>query len=204
MKRNLFILGLFLALLAAGGYGAGRALVGANTAAPAAHDLPSYRDVVKRVLPAVVSIEAHAKTKLTAGFQSPFTMPGLPEELRKEFERFRKKFPSPEAHPGRAFGSGFIVDPSGVILTNDHVIRGADEVEVLLQDGRKFTSRDIKRDPRTDLAIVRIQAKGLPFLKLGDSEAMEIGDRVLAVGHDRHGYIRNHQRQGPRHPHEHV
>jgi serine protease Do len=85
--------------------------------------------------------------------------------------------------PGRAFGSGFIVDPAGVILTNDHVIRGADEVTVILQDGRKFTSRDIKRDPRTDLAVVSIQVKeSLPFLKLGDSDAMEIGDRVLAIG----------------------
>ena len=180
MKRNLSILGLFLALVAVGGYGASRALVWANNSAPIAHDLPSYRDVVKRVLPAVVSIEAHSKTKVTSGFQTPFNMPGLPDELRKEFERFQKK--SPEMHPGRAFGSGLIVDANGVILTNDHVIRGADEVEVLLQDGRKFTSRDIKRDPRTDLAIVRIQAKGLPFLKLGDSDAMEIGDRVLAIG----------------------
>ena len=180
MKRNLSILGLFLALVAVGGYGASRALVWANNSAPIAHDLPSYRDVVKRVLPAVVSIEAHSKTKVTSGFQTPFNMPGLPDELRKEFERFQKK--SPEMHPGRAFGSGLIVDANGVILTNDHVIRGADEVEVLLQDGRKFISRDIKRDPRTDLAIVRIQAKGLPFLKLGDSDAMEIGDRVLAIG----------------------
>ena len=180
MKRNLSILGLFLALVAVGGYGASRALVWANNSAPIAHDLPSYRDVVKRVLPAVVSIEAHSKTKVTSGFQTPFNMPGLPDELRKEFERFQKK--SPEMHPGRAFGSGLIVDANSVILTNDHVIRGADEVEVLLQDGRKFISRDIKRDPRTDLAIVRIQAKGLPFLKLGDSDAMEIGDRVLAIG----------------------
>ena len=182
MKKNVLIFGLFLSLVAVGGYSASRALVWANNPAPVAHDLPNYRDVVKRVLPAVVSIEAHAKTKLTAGFQTPFNMPGLPEELRKELERYQKRFPFPDSHPGRAFGSGFIIDPNGVILTNDHVIRGADEVEVLLQDGRKFTSRDIKRDPRTDLAIVRIQAKGLPFLKLGDSEAMEIGDRVLAIG----------------------
>jgi serine protease Do len=181
MKKNLSILGLVLTLVAVGGYSASRALVLANSPAPAiAHDLPSYRDVVKKVLPAVVSIEAHAKTKVVSNFQTPFNFPGLPDELRKEFEKYQKKMP--EFHPGHAFGSGFIVDPNGVILTNDHVIRGADEVEVLLQDGRKFTSRDIKRDPRTDLAIVRIQAKGLPFLKLGDSDAMEIGDRVLAIG----------------------
>src|SRR5262249_34949704 len=84
---------------------------------------------------------------------------------------------------GHAFGSGFIVDPSGLIVTNDHVVRGADEVSVQLQDGRKFTGRAIKRDARTDLAILRIETKEqLPFLKLGDSDAIEIGDRVLAVG----------------------
>jgi serine protease Do len=76
-----------------------------------------------------------------------------------------------------------VVDPAGVILTNDHVVRGADQVEVHLQDGRKFTSKDIKHDPKSDLAIVRIQVKEpLPALKLGDSNVMEIGDRVLAVG----------------------
>src|SRR5262249_39571414 len=79
--------------------------------------------------------------------------------------------------------SGFVVAPTGVILTNEHVLRGADEVVVQLQDGRKFSSRDIKRDSKTDLAIVRIEVmETLPFLELGDSDAMEIGDRVLAVG----------------------
>ena len=81
------------------------------------------------------------------------------------------------------FGSGFIVDPQGVILTNYHVVDGADQVEVTLTDGRKFTSDNIKSDERTDIAIVRIKADvPLPFLPFGDSNAMEIGDRVLAVG----------------------
>src|SRR5205823_5715105 len=82
------------------------------------------------------------------------------------------------------FGSGFIVDPKGVVLTNNHVVDGATEVEVTLHDGRKFTSKDIKTDEKTDLAIVRLDTKGasLPYLELGDSASMEIGDRVLAVG----------------------
>ena len=81
------------------------------------------------------------------------------------------------------FGSGFLIDPKGVILTNNHVVDGADSVEIHLLDGRKFVSRDIKVDPKTDLAIVRIETKeALPFLELGDSSKMETGDRVLAMG----------------------
>src|SRR5262249_5097508 len=87
----------------------------------------------------------------------------------------------PEANVG--FGSGFLVDASGIILTNNEVVDGADQVEVALTDGRKFTSSDIKTDRNTDLAIVRIKAdKPLPYLRFGDSSQAEIGDRVLAVG----------------------
>ena len=83
----------------------------------------------------------------------------------------------------RGFGSGFLVDPKGVVLTNYHVVAGATEAEIQMQDRRRFVSKDIKGDPKTDLAIVRIETKKpLPFLELGDSDTMEIGDRVLAVG----------------------
>jgi serine protease Do len=187
MKRTLFVSSLCLALAGAGGFCASRALVHAAPRETTLKELPSYREVVKRVLPAVVSIEAKPKARPT-GVKPPTTtlppfgnMPGLPDELRKELERFRIQ--PPDAMPTRAFGSGFIVDPAGVILTNDHVVRGADEVEVHLQDGRKFVARDIKKDPKTDLAVLRVETKeSLPFLKLGDSDAVEIGDRVLAVG----------------------
>ena len=187
MKRTLFVSSLCLALAGAGGFCASRALVHAAPRETTLKELPSYREVVKRVLPAVVSIEAKPKARPAGGKQPTTTlppfgnMPGLPEELRKELERFRIQ--PPDAMPMRAFGSGFIVDPAGVILTNDHVVRGADEVEVHLQDGRKFVARDIKKDPKTDLAVLRVETKeSLPFLKLGDSDAVEIGDRVLAVG----------------------
>jgi serine protease Do len=170
---------------------AGQALsVGRPAALPVPKELTSYRDIVKHVLPAVVSIEAKAAPQVTRTHgpgpgRSPFDQfPGLPEEFRRKLEEFSPR-PVPPGHgmPGRAFGSGFVVDAAGVVLTNDHVVRGADQVQVTLQDGRTFTSKDIKRDPKTDLAIVRISAKApLPFLELGDSSAMEIGDRVLAVG----------------------
>src|SRR5207248_2152047 len=103
----------------------------------------------------------------------------LPDELHRFFGDSDS-----ESTPQLGFGSGFIVDPKGVILTNNHVVDSAAEVVVTLQDGRKFSSKEIKTDPLTDLAIVRIDAKDeqLPFLPMGNSDVMEIGDRVLAVG----------------------
>jgi serine protease Do len=165
-------------------------------------EMTSYRDVVKKVLPAVVSIERRFKpavhTKSSGSSKRPpqmqkffqeFSLPGspngqLPEELRKFFEDFQKQpFQMPESPRQHGFGSGFIIDPQGVIVTNHHVVAGADEVLVQLRDGRKFVSKDIKSDPKTDLAIVRVETKEpLPYLQFGDSSAMEIGDRVLAVG----------------------
>jgi serine protease Do len=158
----------------------------------------SFHDVVKNVLPAVVTIEATQKVSLNRtngttppGFHgqpkpgNPFKdFPGLPDELRKRFEEFgQQPFEPQESQPRRAFGSGFVVDPKGVILTNEHVVHGAKQVEVHLQDGRKIVSKNILTDPKTDLAIVRVDLKeSLPYLELGDSDAMEIGDRVLAVG----------------------
>jgi serine protease Do len=184
--NRLLSLGLGLALAASGGNCFARAPADQQSAAT--KEPISYREVVKRVLPAVVSIEAKAKVspvKRPPSGQLPFeNFPGLPDELRKHFENMPKQpFPPQDQHPGHALGSGFVVDPSGVIITNEHVIHGADEVEVFFTDGRKFMARDVKRDAKTDLAVIRIECKEpLPFLKFGDSEAMEVGDRVLAIG----------------------
>jgi serine protease Do len=156
-------------------------------------EMTSYRDVVKRVLPAVVSIEATTKPKVRPAKKdakprrSPALDPRIPEEFRKFFEDFQGRgfdFEEQEQVPSHGFGSGFIVDPKGVILTNYHVVGGADRVEVQLMDGSRYASQSVAGDRKTDLAIVRIdtQGKSLPYLELGDSEAMQIGDRVLAVG----------------------
>jgi serine protease Do len=152
-------------------------------------ELTSYRDIVKKVLPAVVSIEARAKpVKMKAPARrraTPFEDdPQGPEQFRRFFPQVPFDFEDNEDGPSPGgFGSGFIVDPKGVVMTNYHVVAGADQVEVVLADGRRFPSKEVKTDPKTDLAIVRIDAKGdLPSLELGDSSAMEIGDRVLAVG----------------------
>jgi serine protease Do len=179
MKIRFTLLLLLCAIVTgAGGYGAAHALVTAKSRPDIPKDLVSYRDVVKQVLPAVVSIEA----KPRASANAHAVLGNIPPDLRKELEK-RHQLPNPDESPGRALGSGFVVDASGVIFTNDHVVKDADEVEVHLQDGRTYTSRDIKRDPKTDLAIVRIQAKeALPVLTLGNADDMEVGDRVLAIG----------------------
>jgi len=169
----------------------GQSKLGSLAGQAAAKEPASFHEVVKNVLPAVVTIEATQKVSLThanlppGSHDNPFrNMPGLPDELRKRFEEFgQQPFGPQEMQPRRAFGSGFIVDPKGVILTNEHVVHGAKQVEVHLQDGRKFVSKNIVSDPKTDLAIVRLDVKeSLPALEMGDSDAMQIGDRVLAVG----------------------
>jgi serine protease Do len=191
MKRWFFVLSLLLLGALIGTAVTGSVLQGQAPAVPVVpRELTSYRDVVKKVLPAVVSIEARQTVKTRMPRSSK--RPGLDEsQLPEEFRRYFKDLPGglgdldgeAQQQPQLGMGSGFLVDPKGVILTNYHVVDGADQVEVKLTDGRKFLSKDIKSDPKTDLAIVRIDAKEpLPYLELGDSTAMEIGDRVLAVG----------------------
>jgi serine protease Do len=158
MKRLSTALFALLIGLLLGGLLTGRFLQGQD-AKPVAipKELTSYRDVVKKVLPAVVSIESRVKARKVRGEGDDSSALG--------------------------FGSGFIIDPKGIILTNYHVVDGADRLEVTLMDGRRYVSRDVKSDPKTDLAVVRITPKkDLPYLELGDSDQMEIGDRVLAVG----------------------
>src|SRR5262249_11337445 len=138
-----------------------------------------------------VSIESRAKATPARGRgqaprgRSPLDDSQIPEEYRRFFEQApRGGAQDDEGPPTMGFGSGFLVDRKGVVLTNHHVVDGTSQVEVTLRDGRKFVSKDVKSDPKTDLAIVRIEAKGgdLPYLEMGDSDAMEVGDRVLAVG----------------------
>lgn len=197
MKRHSVAAAALLLGLATGAYFAGP-LIHAQPTKPApieipTTDHPTFRHMVKRVLPAVVSIEAEAKTTRTSVKQpkQPRKLPlddsRLPPEFRKFFEDF-KGFDSGESEtpdaPQHGFGSGFLVDPKGIVLTNNHVVAGADQVRVMLNDGRKFLSKEIRTDSRTDLALVYLDVKGeaLPYLELGDSNAMEIGDRVLAFG----------------------
>jgi serine protease Do len=132
----------------------------------------------------VVSIEAKMQAKKAEPRrQRPENFDRLPKEFQQYWEEQERKRAQMPPDESVGFGSGMVVDPSGIILTSYHVVEGADQVEVQLTDGRKFTSQQIIVDKKTDVAVVRILAKRpLPYLEFGDSDAMEIGDRVLALG----------------------
>src|SRR5438552_7177284 len=190
MKRSLQWPVLIVVL--AGGIGLGRWAgppIAQGQFTPPATEIPkeltSYRDIVKQVLPAVVSIEPKRKVTKPAA-TARRTIPNLPDNVPEEFRRFFEgQFQGQEMpqNPNLGFGSGFVVDPWGVILTNYHVVEGADSVDVTFNDGRKVSSTDFKSDQYSDIAVIRIKTDGpLTALKFGDSSQMEVGDRVLAVG----------------------
>jgi len=147
-----------------------------------------FRQVSKQVLPSVVSIETRGKPTRLTGSSSPLDDDTLPEPFRNlpELREFFKRMPNSSERNSPApsgKGSGFIIDASGLIMTNNHVVRDAEEVRVKLSDGRVFIATDIKTDPRTDVAIIRIHdAKDLKPIRLGNSDSIEVGDWVLAIG----------------------
>lgn len=142
-----------------------------------------YAEVVERVSPSVVSIVTESRGG--GGGQSQ-----LPEELfndpffRRFFEGMRPDFRQPAPQPRRqGQGSGVLLTPDGFIATNNHVVDGADKIEVILANGRdKYNAEVVGRDPGTDVALIKIDAKGLPAATLGDSSKLRAGDRVLAIG----------------------
>jgi serine protease Do len=134
-------------------------------------ELTSYSSIVDNVLPAVVSIESRVKARRPA------------RRGADPADRDMQDRPERPDLLNLGFGSGFLIDPRGIVLTNFHVVEGADSVEVELTDGKKYVSSDIKSDRLTDLAIIRLRGTGpFPYLQFGDSDKMRIGDRVLAVG----------------------
>ena len=143
-----------------------------------AQDPGSISSMVKRLSPSVVNISTTNVTRI-----EPFGSPYQDEYFRKFFDRFFS-----DQFPGREFrkkglGSGFILSTDGYILTNNHVVRKAEEIEVILQSGDRYSAGIVGKDPKTDLALLKIEAqKPLPAVKMGDSSALEIGDRVLAIG----------------------
>lgn len=143
----------------------------------------SYSDVIKKVGPSVVRVNVTQKAKL-ASMPSP-DMQQIPPQLRRFFGE-QMPFGNPDENSRgprqHGLGSGVIVTDDGYILTNNHVVEGADQVKVALQDGREFDAKVVGRDPKTDVAVLKVDAKSLPAVALGNSEQIEVGDVVLAVG----------------------
>jgi serine protease Do len=149
----------------------------------------AFRAVAKKVSPAVVFIKVE-KSADEGGmsqipqFFSPFNSPFGDQFFHRFFGT-----PPQGQHPGTmpkhhivGQGSGFLISPDGLIMTNNHVVGNADKVTVRLLDGREFTAKVVGTDPPTDVALIRIDAKNLPYLQLGDSDQIQVGDWVLAVG----------------------
>jgi len=192
------LMGLTLAsALAFGAYGAARAHSAASANPPASlrladpNEAPSrntFAPVVKRVLPTVVNISSSKVVKTPAGFGQ---MPQDPMFRQFFGDQFGRQFDNPGNGRGnraprqqreQSLGSGVIVSPEGYVLTNNHVVDGATDVHVALGDKREFKARVVGTDPKTDIAVLKIDATDLPYITIGDSKKVEIGDYVLAIG----------------------
>src|SRR5689334_15114757 len=150
---------------------------GAPTAA-----LPDFSALVEQYGPAVVNISVTSDDHKVLGQDESDDnapdMQGLPPEFRQFFHNFQM----PRRGPTRGVGSGFIVDPSGIVLTNAHVVDGADNVNVKLTDKREFTAKVLGVDKTTDIAVLKIDAKNLPSVKTGDPAQTKVGSWVVAIG----------------------
>jgi serine protease Do len=134
-------------------------------------------EVSAAVKPAIVNISTTRTVKI-AGGSDPFDDPFFRRFFGDRFGQHRQ----PKEHKSAALGSGVIISSDGYIITNYHVVKDADEIKVLLSDKREFSVKVIGSDPKTEISVVKIEAKGLPPLNWGDSDALEVGEIVLAVG----------------------
>ncbi|MBE0627050.1 MAG: Do family serine endopeptidase [Burkholderiales bacterium] len=132
----------------------------------------TYSDAVRRAAPAVVSIFTSKEVKRP---RNPF----MNDPVFRHF--FGERFED-EAQRAFSLGSGVIISPSGYIVTNQHVVEAADEIEVALSDGKKLVAKVVGSDPETDLAVLQVDAHNLPAITLGEADDMKVGDVVLAIG----------------------
>ena len=165
------------------------ALLPATPAWAQIRTLPDFTDLVEQVGPSVVNIRTSEKTKAAAGG-------GVDEQMLEFFRRFGipvppnmpraprpdRSQPQPDEDQPRGVGSGFILTADGFVMTNAHVVEGADEVIVTLTDKREFKARIIGTDKRSDVAVVKIEATGLPAVKIGDINRLKVGEWVIAIG----------------------
>ena len=152
-----------------------------------ANNLPSFTELVKDTSPSVVNISTTQKVQtgmpeLPEGFEIPEMPEGSPfgELFKYFFEHDGDE--SPSYRDAKSLGSGFIISKDGYVLTNYHVIKGADEIIVRLSDRRELMAEVIGEDQRSDVALLKIEATGLPVAKIGESSNLEVGEWVLAIG----------------------
>lgn len=140
---------------------------------PAAND--GWVRLARELKPAVVNISTKRAPEAPEA-QSPF---GDDERFNQFFKHF---FGNQPRRPSRSLGSGFIINPDGHIVTNHHVVDGATEIKVKLSDGRELTAKVVGRDPKTDLALLKVETIGLPVIPLGSSTELQVGEPVMAIG----------------------
>jgi serine protease Do len=134
----------------------------------------SYADVVQKTTPAVVSITADRKTteqNVSSPFGDDFPFPGMRPPQQQQQPRVE-----------RGLGSGVIVSADGTILTNHHVVEGSEKIQIEMNDGKNYDAKIVGSDPPSDLAVLKIEGENLPFLNLGNSDNVNVGDIILAIG----------------------
>lgn len=184
-----------LGAIAADRHVAPNAAIAATTPAPATVSaaptqriaLPNVADLVERESGAVVEVSMSRGLKKTSGGDERRGPQGrLPRGLPPELAPFFRGMPGDDDGPGhgpaQGMGSGFIVDPNGIVLTNAHVVDGADEVTVTLADRREFKAKVLGTDQATDVAVLKIDAKNLPTVRTGDARKTRVGEWVVAIG----------------------
>ena len=147
--------------------------------------LPEFTELVEQASPAVVNISTRQVIPTqAAGMQQMPDLEGLPPMFREFFERSIPQLPqqAPRQREAQSLGSGFIISADGYVLTNNHVVADADEIVVRLSDRSELEAKLIGADPRTDVALLKVDGKDLPTVKLGKSEALKVGEWVVAIG----------------------
>jgi serine protease Do len=192
MKRPALVAALLATTMFGGGAVVGHAWSATNPAAPPITVQPAvqqagFAELVKKVTPAVVKISTTEVAQEAAAQDMPRGMEGLPPEFRHFFEQApgfgHQRGGEGRGHLAHALGSGFIVDPTGYIVTNNHVVDGAQQITVTTNDGDTYQAKVVGRDAKTDVAVLKIDAsKTLPYVAFGDSDQAQVGDWVVAVG----------------------
>ncbi len=157
-----------------------------SLASPAQADYPDFVELAKDNAPAVVNINTVTKGRQSGHSGQRPQMPNLPpgplgDMFRDFFEQMPQQ-PMPRSRPAQSLGSGFIISEDGYVITNAHVVGGADEISVRLNNQKEYRAELVGEDSRTDIALLKIDAEDLPTVTIGDSDEVDVGEWVLAIG----------------------